>query len=187
VHVGAGQAGGGEHRELGSAEARATGEQQVALATVEAACVDVGKGLDARLGVDLGPAVGRGDEFDGDHAITARRQHRARHHLEAGIRRRERGGALPGGLRAADAEAPLARPPGLAREGDAVHRHAVEWRLVALGAHRLRQHRARQRGERAGLDRQHAHAGADQRLGFGGSGKRRHRTRGLAPTSSTCP
>ena len=173
ANVGARQAGRGEHREFRRPEARAAGQQQVALAAVEAAGVDVAERLDGVVGLDLRPAVGDREAFDGDHAVAARRQHRAGHHLEARLGRQGlRAGA--GGLRAGDAEASLAGAPRLAGDGDAVHGDAVERRLVALGPHRLRQHGARERRQRARLDRQRRDALPDQCLGFGRGGQGLH-------------
>ncbi len=174
AYVGPRQARGGDHCEFRRAEESASGEQQVALAAVEAAGVDVAEWFGDDVGIHVRPAVGRRDALNRNHAIAAGRQHGAGHHLEARSRGK-RLGTLAGGLRASDAEPTLTRAPVLARDGDAVHRDPVERRLVALGPHGLREHGPRQSGERARLDRQRAHVPPDQRLGFGRCGEGLHR------------
>ena len=55
---------------------------------------------------------------------------------------------------------------------DAVHRHAIERRLVALGVDVLAQHRAGRLRERQRLDRQAREVLLDERFGLGGRQQR---------------
>ncbi len=82
--------------------------------------------------LDQGDAVHRGDAFDGDDAIGAIGKCRARHDLDA-LASLQRESRVTGRLCRLDREfADTLRIIGKCNR-DAVHRHTIEWRLVAFG------------------------------------------------------
>ena len=81
-----------------------------------------------------------------------------------------------GGLDSGHAEPPAAL--GTARERDAVHRHAIEWRRIALGAQRRAQDAAGAGGERDPFVRHRRDGGGDRRFSLGG---RQHATARVSP------
>jgi hypothetical protein len=121
-----------------------------------------------RVGCQLRDAVSDCDLLDRNHAIAACGQHRSRHHFDAvlSVVQRERRGA--GCLRSGNTKCTL---PALVRckgECDAVHRDAVERRLIESCDDALAQDRADQLGQRQRRRRKHCRVSADQDFGFGG-------------------
>ncbi len=101
-------------------------------------------GFDRQTVVDVRPAVRRAHALDRDDTIAAARQHRAGHDFEARFDSGQGERRVSRGLDAGDPEASPPAAPCIRSEGDAVHGHAVERRLVAFGPHGLREHRTRE-------------------------------------------
>ena len=92
--------------------------------------------LDAFRGVvilDNRNAIVHIDPLYRNHAVTALWPDTAGHDLDAVIRRRQRMRRIAGMLRTLDRETPIAAGEGIILKRNAIHRHTVERRLVALG------------------------------------------------------
>ncbi len=144
-------------------------QQQRALALVAAARMHVAARLDCRsVRAAARSRPRRVMLLDRHDRIAAGRQHGAGHDLDAVVGRGERQRRIARGLRGLDAQA--ARP--LRRcaedERDAIHRHAIEGRLVALGVDVLAQHRAGALADGQRFDRQAGEVLRDLLFGLGG-------------------
>ena len=137
----------------GRTQPRAGRQQQRALAAIGAAAMHV---LPRRNGLaaDLGDIAVALHLLDGHHRVAAARQHRAGHDLDAARTIGQRVRRITRRLRARDAQPAGVFRGGRGAERDAIHRHAIERRLVALGVDVLAQHRAGGLRQRQRLDRQ---------------------------------
>ncbi len=136
------------NRALRCAEARAGAEEQRALARIGSAPVHIGAGCRCAGGGEACHAAIERDALDRHDEIATFRQHRAGHHLDARVGCGERKRRVACRLHALDTELPAPRAQQLCRTRDAIHRHAVERRRVALGIDVLAQHRTRALRER---------------------------------------
>ena len=80
--------------------------------------------------------------FHRNHAIAFCRKDSACHDLDSVVGAGERLHRVAGMLRSLDRKTSIAAGKGIILEGHAVHRHAVEWWLIALGQDRLLQNPA---------------------------------------------
>jgi len=149
--------------------------------------MDVLPRLDREPFCELDFAIARRDLLHGNHGIAFGGQDRPRHDFEtvvAGFEAERRGASR---LHAGNVKPASTADPGRARQCDAIHRHAIERRLVALGADVLGERRAAQCRQRSRFDRQRVHAGQDlrERLGRRRLGRRcvglRHVTASSGP------
>jgi hypothetical protein len=163
----------GEHADRGRAETHAGREQFVVLAAVRARVDELVRLRFAAFDQhDAIAVVAR--LLDRHHAIAATRQYGACGDLNAGGRIVKHDAARARDLAAGDDEAaPRAVAHG---DRDAVHHHAVERRLVALGADRLAQHAAGGRVEAHALAGKARQALVDAPFGLGDAAKLRHET-----------
>ena len=118
-------------------------------------------------GLDFGVAIRRLDLLHRNDRVAAARHHRARHDLETVGLRSQVENRRAGGLGPGDPELPSI--PGAARECDAVHRHAIERRRIALRPQRRAQDAAGSGRERDRLRRHRRDGCCDRRFGLGGS------------------
>jgi hypothetical protein len=162
AHAHARHAGRGGDRNLGRMQNAAGAEQQRALAAIAGAPMHEAPWCGHETGVDFDIILLAPQLFDRHDHIAAARQHRAGHDGNAAFVRYQRRRRFAGSLGRLHAKAPPSGRGGLGGECDAVHDHAIEGGLIALGVDVLAQHRAGALAHRQGFDRQARQVRADE-------------------------